>query len=78
MADISQGIDAYFWITVLTVFCTGFNLIVRYAYRSKCKRCKICCIEIERDIEVEEREDTAAAANTAANTSSKQPSEPTQ
>ena len=75
MADISQGIDAYFWITVLTVFCTGFNLIVRYAYRSKCKRCKICCIEIERDIEVEERED---AATGPANTSSKQPSEPTQ
>jgi hypothetical protein len=75
MADISQGIDAYFWITVLTVFCTGFNFIVRYAYRSKCKRCKICCIEIERDIEVEERED---AATGPANTSSKQPSEPTQ
>ena len=66
MADISQGIDSYFWLSLMTVFCTGLNLFVHYAYRSKCKRCKLCCIEIERDIEVEERED-AITASVAAN-----------
>jgi len=59
MTDISQGIDAYFWLTLVTIFCGGMNLFIRYAYRSKCRRCKICCIKIERDIEIEEREDLA-------------------
>jgi len=67
MADISQGIDSYFWLSLITVFCTGLNVFVHYAYRSKCKKCKLGCIEIERDIEVEEREDAITAAAAAAN-----------
>jgi hypothetical protein len=62
MSDIAQGIDAYFWLTAITLICGGLNLFVRFAYKSKCKRCKICCIVIERDIETEEREDLAAVA----------------
>jgi hypothetical protein len=57
MADITQGIDAYFYLSALTIFMGGVGLIVRYSYKSKCKEVDCCCIKIVRDIETEERED---------------------
>ena len=57
MADISQGIDAYFWLSLSTLFCTSIGLIIRYAYRSKCSSVSCCCLKITRDIETEEKED---------------------
>jgi len=29
------------------------GLIVRYAYRSKCRHTKFCCIEVDRDVDIE-------------------------
>ena len=58
MADISQGIDAYFWLSLSTLFCTSIGLIIRYAYRSKCSSVSCCCLKITRDIETEEKENT--------------------
>ena len=57
MADVTQGIDAYFYLSALTILMGGIGLIVRYSYRSKCKQVDCCCIKIVRDIETEERED---------------------
>lgn len=57
MADVTQGIDAYFYLSALTIFMGGIGLIVRYSYKSKCKEVDCCCIKIVRDIETEERED---------------------
>ena len=46
MGDLSKGIDSYFWLSSLTIFIGGIGLIVRYAYKSKCKEVSICCIKI--------------------------------
>ena len=57
MADVTQGIDAYFYLSGLTILMGGIGLIVRYSYKSKCSSVELCCIKITRDIETEERED---------------------
>ena len=57
MSELTGGIDSYFWLTLATIVFGGIGLITRYAYKSKCSRVELCCIKIERDIEVEERED---------------------
>jgi hypothetical protein len=42
-----------FWMAFVTTM-TGFVLkLVSMAYKSKCKSCKFCCIEIVRDTEAE-------------------------
>ena len=42
-----------FWVAFLTTM-TGFCLkLVSMAYKSKCKSCKVCCIEVIRDTEAE-------------------------
>ena len=57
MADVTQGIDSYFYLSVLTLLCGSFTLLIRFAYKSKCKEVSMCCIKIVRDTEAEERED---------------------
>jgi hypothetical protein len=57
MSELTGGIDSYFWLTLATIIFGGVGLITRYAYKSKCKSVQLCCLRIERDIEVEERED---------------------
>ena len=57
MSELTVSIDSYFWLTLATIVFGGIGLITRYAYKSKCSRVELCCIKIERDIEVEERED---------------------
>ena len=42
-----------FWVAFITTM-TGFVLkLVSMAYKSKCKTCKVCCIEVIRDTEAE-------------------------
>lgn len=42
-----------FWTIFLTTM-SGFLLkLASMAYKSKCKKCKVCCIEIIRDTEQE-------------------------
>ena len=57
MSELTGGIDSYFWLTLATIFFGGVSLITKYSYKSKCKSVQMCCLKIERDIEVEERED---------------------
>jgi hypothetical protein len=54
--------DAVFWITISTLICGSFSLVVRYCLKSKCDNINICCglISVHRDvkaeIELEEKE----------------------
>ena len=57
MADLTEGVNSYFYLSVLTLIMGGVGLIVRYSYKSKCSSVELCCLKIERDIEIEERED---------------------
>ena len=57
MGDLTEGVNAYFYISVITLIMGGCGLIVRYSYKSKCKEVQLCCLKIVRDIEIEERED---------------------
>jgi hypothetical protein len=57
MGDITQGIDGFFFLSLTTLICGGLTLLIRFAYKSKCKSVEICCIRIDRDIENEVKED---------------------
>ena len=57
MGDVTQGIDSYFYLSVLTLMCGGLTLLIRFAYKSKCKSVELCCLKIDRDIENEVKED---------------------
>ena len=57
MGDITQGIDGFFWLSVLTLLCGGTTLLIKFAYKSKCKSVEFCCIKIDRDIDYEVKED---------------------
>ena len=53
MADLAEGVNAYFYLSILTLLMGGVGLIVRYSYKSKCKEVSCCCLKIVRDIETE-------------------------
>ncbi len=57
MSDLTDGVNAYFYLSVLTLIMGGVGLIVRFSYKSKCKEVQCGCLKIVRDIETEERED---------------------
>ena len=57
MADLTEGVNAYFYISALTIIMGGIGLMIRYSYKSKCSEVELCCIKIKRNIEVEEHED---------------------
>ena len=60
---LTDGIDAYFFLTAAGLLFGSIALCVRYGYRSKCKSVKCCCLKIERDIEVEKEEDMEQMKN---------------
>ena len=57
MGDITQGIDGFFFLSLTTLICGGLGLLIRFAYKSKCKSVELCCIRIDRDIENEVKDD---------------------
>ena len=57
MADITQNIDGFFWLSLATIIFTSVGLFVRYSYKSKCSEVSCCCLKIVRDIETERQED---------------------
>jgi len=56
---IDGTFDAVFFTFVITSGISCFLGLARMLYKSKCKSCSFCGIEIERDVEIEEREDMA-------------------
>ena len=70
MGDITQGIDSYFYLSVLTLLCGGLTLLIKFAYKSRCKSVEICCLKIDRDIETELKEDLQIPSTPSVRTSS--------
>ena len=57
MGDPLEGVNAIFYISIFTLFCTGISLSIKYCYKSKCKQVEVCCLKITRDVETEKEED---------------------
>jgi len=57
MADITQNIDGFFWLSLSTIIFTSIGLFIRYSYKSKCKEVSCCCLKVVRDIDTERQED---------------------
>jgi hypothetical protein len=57
MADITQNIDGFFWLSLSTIIFTSIGLFIRYSYKSKCKEVSCCCLKIVRDVDIEKIED---------------------
>ena len=70
MGDITQGIDGFFFLSLTTLVCGGLTLLIRFAYKSKCKSVEICCLKIDRDIETELKEDLQNPTTPSGRTSS--------
>ena len=49
--------DDVFWITISGMAFGFFEAVLTSLFKSKCKRLKIYCLEVERDIEAEIEEE---------------------
>ena len=49
--------DDVFRITISGMAFGIFGAVLTSLFKSKCKRCKICCLEVERDIQAEIQEE---------------------
>jgi hypothetical protein len=54
---MDSNVMPIFIVTVSGILFATIGLVVRYAYKSKCVRVKICCLTFERDTHDEVRED---------------------
>ena len=57
MGDITEGVNAVFYISLCTIFCTSISLAFKFCYKSKCKEVDLCCLKIIRDVDIEKQED---------------------
>lgn len=59
MSDWIETFDAVFWITISTLVCGSFGLVVRYCLKSKCDNINICygLINVHRDVKLEVEEE---------------------
>jgi hypothetical protein len=57
MGDITEGVNAVFYISLCTIFCTSISLAFKFCYESKCKEVILCCLKIVRDVDIEKQED---------------------
>ena len=59
MSDWYTEFNAVFWITISTLVCGSFGLVIRYCLKSKCDDVKLCCglIAIHRDVKLEVEEE---------------------
>ena len=55
-----QEFNAAFFLSMGTLIFGFGGVIINGMFKSKCKKCKLCCVEIERDIEIESKEDELA------------------
>jgi hypothetical protein len=54
-----EGIDGVFFITIATLSCGFFGLVVRYCLKSKCEDISLCYgfISVKRNVELEVEEE---------------------
>lgn len=64
MTDWKTTYDGVFFISIATLFSSVIGLAFRFCFKSKCSKCKCCCIEIQRDIQTELVEDLEIMKNT--------------
>ena len=57
MSDALEGVNAIFYISILSLFFTSITLSIKYCYKSKCKSLECCCIKVIRDVDIEQNED---------------------
>jgi hypothetical protein len=57
MGDITEGVNAVFYISLCTIFCTSISLAFKFYYESKCKEVDLCCLKIVLDVDIEKQED---------------------
>lgn len=55
MPEWYNTFDSFFFVSIATLIFGSIGLCVRYSFNSKCTKLKLCCIEILRDVEVEEK-----------------------
>lgn len=58
---LDDGVNGMFYLSVITLICGSFGLVIRYCYRSKCKECECCGFKIKRDVDIEKEEDFMTA-----------------
>jgi len=69
MTEWIDTYDAVFFVTISTLICGSFGLVVRYCLKSKCDEVNLCfgLIKVHRDIkseiELEEKEIEAGIAD---------------
>jgi len=51
-----MGLDSIFWLSFVTIASGCVIKLASMIFKSRCKTCKLCCLEIVRDTEAEERE----------------------
>ena len=54
-----EGIDGVFFITIATLSCGFFGLLVRYCLKSKCEDISFCygLLSVKRNVELEVEEE---------------------
>jgi hypothetical protein len=59
MGEWIDTFDGIFWITISTLICGSFGLVVRYCLKSKCEDVNLCygLIHVKRDIKSEVEEE---------------------
>jgi len=59
MGEWIDTFDGIFWITISTLICGSFGLVVRYCLKSKCEDVSLCygLIHVKRDIKAEVEEE---------------------
>ena len=52
-----QEFDSIFWLSFATLTFAFGGVVINGIFKSKCSKCKLCCIEVERDTaaEIEEQ-----------------------
>ena len=53
MSPFYTEFNATFWLSMGTLIFGFGGVIINGMFKSKCKKCKICCIEVERDTQAE-------------------------
>jgi hypothetical protein len=54
---IDDGVNAVFYMSVITLVIGSIGLCIRMAYKSKCSECSCLCLKIKRNVEIEKEED---------------------
>ena len=54
-----EGIDGVFFITIATLSCGFFGLVIRYCLKSKCENISCCygLVSVRRNVELETQEE---------------------